>query len=173
MCPPGPPCSRPTAAPRAGADAGGTESWRPGLSRSALYGQRRLGLDALCTPSRCDLQAMGGIQLLDERELHCLPLGHQQAGWAPARGPVEDHVHYRALLGCSRCGRAGAKQHNGQKPNEPAEMAAPTRSEGSEQPCGYGWRISFKVLEVRLLASSSQAFLPSKPAWGAHRLRHF
>src|SRR5262245_32796851 len=76
--------------PELGRMQGAQRAGRLGLSRGALHRQLRLGLDALCTPSRCDLQAMGGIQLLDERELHCLPLGYQQAGWSPALGPVED-----------------------------------------------------------------------------------
>jgi hypothetical protein len=38
---------------------------------------------------------------------------------------------------------------------------------------GYCWPTYIKVLEVLFLASVSQAFLPSKKAYGIHKLRDF
>jgi hypothetical protein len=38
---------------------------------------------------------------------------------------------------------------------------------------GYCWRMYFKVLEVLFLVSVSQAFLPSKKAYGTHHFGTF
>src|SRR5215471_11152991 len=54
---------------------------RPGLRGSELNGRLGFWLDDLFNPKIFDLKAMGIIQLIDESELHFIPLLHHQAGW--------------------------------------------------------------------------------------------
>src|SRR4029450_483801 len=56
---------------------------RPGLRGGERHGHLRVGLDNLFNPKLCDLKAMGVVQLIDERELHFLPLVHHHARWQP------------------------------------------------------------------------------------------
>src|SRR4029450_1230542 len=82
-------------------------------------------MNDLFNPKIFDLKAMGVIQLIDERELHFIPLLYHQAGWQPDLGAVEDHVNQGELLRFSRCCISGAKHQYGEKHNEPAEVSAP------------------------------------------------
>jgi hypothetical protein len=82
---------------------------RPRLRGSEPYGYLGLGLDDLFNPKIFDLKAMGVLQLIDERELYFIPLGHHQARGQPDLSAVERRVDQGKLLGCSGCGVTGAK----------------------------------------------------------------
>jgi hypothetical protein len=98
---------------------------RPGLRSGELHGHLGFGLDDLFNPNICDFKAMGVIQLIDERELHFLPLVHHQALGQPDLGPVENRVNQGKLLRFSCCGIFGTKHQYGKKHNEHAEWSAP------------------------------------------------
>ena len=82
---------------------------RPGPRGGERHGHLGFGLNDLFNPKIFDLKAMGVIQLIDERELHFIPLLYHKAGWQPDLGAVEDHVNQGELLGFSRCCISGAK----------------------------------------------------------------